>query len=141
MWFVSRRKHEDLQARYQNLADNHEQVKEELTASRRATIRLAGNYTHLMETGEPMPMFSRPSKVQQRITSLERRLRFARKAGVRILAAYAAEKERADLLEKVSSLSEEARLRRRVAHLERQLDDATKGGDQGTPIRKSWGLK
>ncbi len=97
--FVSRRKHEELQALYRNLADNHEQAKEELAASRRATIRLAGNYTHLMETGEPMPMFSRPSKVQQRITGLERRLRFARKAAARILAAYHSEKRRADCLQ------------------------------------------
>ena len=97
--FVSRRKYEDLQARHHDLADSHEQLKAELAASRRATIRLAGNYTHLMETGEPMPMFSRPSKVQQRITGLERRLRFARKAAARILAAHSVEKGRADRLQ------------------------------------------
>lgn len=96
---VSRRTYDDLMARYQNLADNHEQLKEELASSRRATLRLAGNYTHLMETGEPMPMFSRPSKVQQRIARLERRLGIARKAAARILAAYAAEKSRADQLQ------------------------------------------
>ena len=56
------------------------------------------------------------------------------------MADYEAAKERAELLEKVSGRSEEARLKRRVEHLERQLDDATKGGDQGTGIRKSWGL-
>jgi uncharacterized protein (DUF3084 family) len=96
---VSRRRYDDLQTRYQNLAENHEQLKAELQASRGATLRLAGNYTRLMETGEPMPMFSRPSKVQQRIAGLERRIRLARKAGARLLAAYHAEKHRADHLQ------------------------------------------
>lgn len=98
---VSRRKYDDLQARYQNLADRHEDLKEELAASRRATLRLAGSYTHLLETGEPMPMFSGQSKVQQRIARLERRLSLARRAGRRILAAYFEQKRRADHLQKV----------------------------------------
>lgn len=102
---VSRRKYNDLQARYQNLAEDHEELKEELAGSRRTTLRLAGNYTHLLETGEPMPMFSRPSRMQQQITRLERRLAVARRAAARILAAYVAEKRRAD-------------------HLQARLDDA-----------------
>jgi hypothetical protein len=96
---VSRRKYNDLQARYQNLAADHEQLKEELASSRRATLRLAGNYTHLMETGEPMPMFSQPSKVQRRLTQLEERLDRALKAAARYLCAYHAEKRRADQLQ------------------------------------------
>lgn len=96
---VSRRKYDDLQARYQNLAADHDELEEELAGSRRATLRLAGNYTHLMETGEPMPMFSQPSKAQQRIARVEQQLRIARKAAARILAAWAAEKKRADQLQ------------------------------------------
>lgn len=96
---VSRRKYDDLLVRYQNLADNHEQLKVELKSSRGATLRLAGQYTHLLETGQPMPMFSRPSAVQQRIAGLERRLGIARKAAARVLAAYRAEKARADRLQ------------------------------------------
>jgi chromosome segregation ATPase len=96
---VPRRKYDDLRTRYEALAEDHEQLTEELAASRRATLRLSGQYTHLMETGEPMPMFSRPSKVQQRIANLERRLRLARKAGARVLAAYVRERRRADLLQ------------------------------------------
>jgi hypothetical protein len=96
---VSRRKYDDLQARYQNLAENHEELKEELASSRRATLRLAGNYTHLMETGEPMPMFSQPSKVQRRLAQFEGRLDRALKGAARYLSAYHAEKRRADLLQ------------------------------------------
>lgn len=95
---VSRRKYDDLQTRYKNLADNHEELKEELTSSRRALLRLSGQYTHLLETGEPMPMFSQPSRVQQRITDLEGRLDEA------LAACRAAE--------------------RRAEHLQKRLDDA-----------------
>ena len=64
-----------------------------------------------------------------------------RTAAAEWMAECEEHKARADALEKDPSRSEGCRLKRRIEHLERQLDDATKGGDQGTPIRKSWGLK
>lgn len=36
---------------------------------------------------------------------------------------------------------EEGRLRRQVEHLQQQLDGALRGRDEGTTVRKSWGLK
>ena len=115
---VSRRKYNDLQARYQNLGADHEDLKAELASSRGATLRLAGQYTQLLETGEPMRMFSRPSAVQQRIARLERRLGIARKAALRVLAAYRSEKARAD-------------------HLQRQMD-VFLGLDRATAAGTGW---
>ena len=109
---VSRRKYDDLQTRYKNLADNHEELKEELTSSRRALLRLSGQYTHLLETGEPMPMFSQPSRVQQRITDLEGRLDEA------LAACRAAE--------------------RRAEHLQKRLDDAVGLGPRGIADSGPW---
>ncbi|MFI6279621.1 hypothetical protein [Streptomyces sp. NPDC050988] len=135
MMFVSRRKYDDLQARYQNLGQDHEQLKTELKNSRGATLRLAGNYTQLLETGEPMPMFSRPSKVQERVINLERRLARI----VRACRRYRAElvDERAVLAKTVDNFEafvevsggvsvdvlEERRLRRLAEQAHRGLDE------------------
>lgn len=51
------------------------------------------------------------------------------------MADYEAEKKRADHLDKGG---ETGRLRRRVAHLEKQLDDATSAGDVGVPAGADW---
>ncbi|MGX1909039.1 hypothetical protein ACWIID_09270 [Streptomyces phaeochromogenes] len=133
--FVSRRKYDDLQVRYQNLGEDHEQLKAELKGSRGATLRLAGNYTHLLETGEPMRMFSGPSKVQERVINLERRLARI----VRACRRYRAElvDERAVLaktmdnfeifaesVEDVSAdVREERRLRQLAEQAHRSLDE------------------
>jgi hypothetical protein len=82
---VSRRKYDDLSARYQDLGDKHEDLKAELASSRRALLRLSGQYTHLLETGESMAMFAQPSRMQERLDSA--------------LAAARAEKSRADHLQ------------------------------------------
>jgi hypothetical protein len=52
-----------------------EQLTEEAAASRRAKDHLVSSYTHLMDTGEPMAMFTGPSLAQQLTVRLDRALR------------------------------------------------------------------
>jgi hypothetical protein len=54
-----RRKYHDLQTRYEQVIEERDDALTERDAARRATTSLAKQYTHLLDTGEPMPMFGK----------------------------------------------------------------------------------